>query len=251
MGFFDKFFKSNKPKELSEGIQEKNIDIQENVNPDGKSEKVYFDPKIWKEFTQEEREKRIVAYTIEETKEILIDLISKDKYGSELDINLFRYGISNKYSLKDLKKLVLDILDFQSNSEIFIQDKMKLKSKFNEFIETNNVEYSEEGKIILQNDGETPLNINRTFFINREEYDIYYQDKGKYGSINNLLDLCNDKENLKTKKHRKYIDIETEVIDENFYKNPQKMKDILKGLYNLCILQNNLNDGKYLRRKNR
>lgn len=251
MGFFDKFFKSNKPKELLEGIQKKNIDIQEDINPDGQCEKVYFDLKTWKELTQEEREKRIVAYTIEETHEILIDLICNDKNGKAIDINLLRYGIDNKYSLKDLKKLILNILDSQNNSEIPIEYKTKVRNEFNEFIKNNNGKYSEEGKIILENDEEKPLTITRTFFINRKEYDISYQDRGDYGLINQLVDLCSDKQNLKIKKQRKYIDVETEVINVDFGNNSQKMKDILGGLYNLCILQNNLNNGRYLRAKNR
>lgn len=255
MGFFDKFFKNNKPKALSEGQKSGNIDIENNiqikevVNPDGKSEKIYFDPNIWGEMNQEEKEKRLLAYTVEETQEILVDLICDDKDGKPIDINLFRYGINNRYSLKNLKELVLNILNSQNDSEISIKD--KIKNKFNEFMEMNNGEYSEEGKIILENEGKEPLNIDRTFFIDRIGYDTFYQDKGDYGSVNDLVDLCNNKQNLKTKKQRKYVDVETEVIDADFYKNPQKMKDILKGLYNLCILQNNLNDGKYLRTKNR
>lgn len=251
MGFFDKFFKNNKPKALSEGIQKENVEVQEEINPDGQSEKIYFNPKIWREMKQEEKEKRLIAYTVEETQEILIDLICDDKDGKPIDINLFRYGISNKCSLKDLKELVLNILDTQNNSEISIKDKTKIKNKFNEFMEANNVEYSEEGKIILENDTENELDINRTLFVNRDGYDIYYQDRGEYGSINDLVNLCNNKEKLKTKKQRKYIDVETEIIDADYYKNPSKMKEILKGLYNLCILQNNLNGGKYLRTKNR
>lgn len=251
MGFFDRFFKNNKPKELSEGIQNKNVEVQEDVNPDGQSETIYFNPNIWREMTQEEKAKRIVAYSIEETQEILIDLICDDEDGKPIDINLFRYGISNKYSMKNLKELVLSILDSQNNSDITREEKAKINNEFIEFMEINNGEYSDEGKIILENNGETPLNIDRTFFINRFGYDISYQDKGDYGSVNELFDLCNNKQNLKTKKQKKYIDVETEVIDVDYYKNPEKMKDILKGLYNLCILQNNLSNGKYLRTKNR
>lgn len=247
MGFFDKFFKSNKPKELSEGNKQQEIKEPEDFKPDGKTDKIYFDPKIWREMTIEEKEKRIVAYSIEETQEILIDLIFDNKDGIPIDINLFRYGIINKYSLKDLKELVLEILNSQNNPEFDIKDKVKLKNRFNEFIEENKGEYSEEGKIILQNESDKEINIDRTFFINKKEYNTNYQDKSEYGSINNLVNMCNDKENLRTKKQRKYIDVETEVINIEFLKNSQKMKDILKGLYNLCLLTNDLYNGQYLR----